>query len=170
MGSGKTQIGGLVAERLSLCCQDTDELVERRAGRSIGEIFAADGEEAFRDLEAAAVRDVLSAGPGVIALGGGAALRQENWALLHEAGALTVYLQATPEVILARVANASHRPLLAGLTRDEMLRKITRMLAEREPWYLRADLVMPTDDTISKYEMADRVAWRLRADEAQQTR
>ncbi len=163
MGAGKTKVGRLVAERIGRAFLDTDDLVERKAGRPVGEIFAREGEVAFRRMETEAIAEALSAEPEVIALGGGAATREENWDLLRKANALTIYLRAKPETILERVADHTHRPLLAGLDREGMLEKITGMLGEREPWYLRAELVISSDNSIDKYGMVDIVIEHLRA-------
>ncbi len=157
MGAGKSKVGRLVAERLSIPFVDTDDLIEARTGRSIADIFSTDGEAEFRRSETDVIIDALSGDRKVIALGGGAATRDENWEIIDRTGAFTVYLKASPNTILERVADHTHRPLLAGLTRDEMLAKITRMLAEREPQYERAQLVIPTDNTIDKHAMAERV-------------
>jgi len=162
MGAGKTKVGRLVAERIGRPFVDTDDLVEERAGRPISEIFARDGEEAFRRLETEAIAFALSGEPEVIALGGGAATREENWGLLTDANAITIYLKAQPETILDRVADHGHRPLLAGLDRAGMLEKITRMLAQREPWYLKAHFVIASDGSPDKYAMADTVVERLK--------
>lgn len=163
MGAGKTKVGRLVAERIGRTFVDIDDLIEQRAARSITDIFAHDGEAAFRRMEMQAIAEALSGEPEVIALGGGAATREENWQLLREADALTVYLRAKPETILERVADHTHRPLLAGLDREGMLGKITGMLDEREPWYLRAELVISSDNSTDKYGMADTVIERLKA-------
>lgn len=161
MGAGKTRVGTLVAARLGVPFIDTDDLIEQRSGRAVSDIFADDGEDAFRALETDAIRFALDGARRAISVGGGAATREENWTLLREFGALTIYLKAGVETILSRVAHKSHRPLLAGLSRDEMRRKIGTMLGEREPWYERADLVISSDDTRDKYEMAEIVAARV---------
>ena len=151
MGSGKSRIGQLLAETCGVSFVDTDDIVEEHAGIPISSIFAVEGEEAFRQRETDAIAEALDGPYGVIALGGGAATFERNWKLLRKAGAVTVYLRATPEVILERVQGHSHRPLLMGLTLQEMLDKITTMLSQREPWYSRADLIFDTDNTQDKY-------------------
>lgn len=162
MGAGKSKVGRLVAERLGIPFVDTDDLIEVRTGRSIADIFSTDGEAAFRCIETEMIAEALSGERKVIALGGGAATRDENWEIIERADAFSVYLKASPNTILERVADHTHRPLLAGLTRGEMLTKITAMLADREPKYERAQLVIPTDNTIDKHAMAERVFEILR--------
>jgi shikimate kinase / 3-dehydroquinate synthase len=164
MGSGKTRVGELVADALGYAFVDTDEVIEQRAGRCISEIFSEDGEEAFRRLETESISIVLSGelpsddGSGLaVSVGGGAATRPENWDILHSADALTIYLQAEPETLLERVYGRPHRPLLAGLTREQTLERITSMLHERDSWYRHADLVIPSDNTDTRFDMATRV-------------
>jgi shikimate kinase / 3-dehydroquinate synthase len=163
MGAGKSKAGVLVAEELGRQFVDTDELIEEQAGRSIAEVFENDGEAAFRRMETDAIESVLRSTDNVIALGGGAAARQGNWDLLARSGALTVYLRASVDTIMERVSGKTHRPLLAGLDEAAMRDKISGMLAEREPWYLKADLVIDSDNRLDKLAAAKQVAARLRA-------
>ena len=163
MGAGKSKVGTLVADILGRPFVDTDELIEERAGRTISDIFATHGEHAFRAMETEIIASELRSGANVIALGGGAATRQENWDLLRRTHAFVVYLQAGPATIYERVAGKGHRPLLAGLGEPAMREKIASMLAEREPWYLKADLVISSDNSRDKYAAADDVAAKIRA-------
>lgn len=132
MGAGKTSVGRRVALRLGRPFVDTDRLVEERAGRTVGEIFEADGEPAFRALEAKAVRDALDSDTwAVVALGGGAVLDPASRELAREAG-LVVWLQAPARELARRVEASTRRgtvrPLLTpgppaetvlgGLARD----------------------------------------------------
>ncbi|QKT07271.1 shikimate kinase [Gordonia sp. X0973] len=109
MGSGKSTVGRALAHALGVGFVDTDAEVERRSGRTIPEIFATDGEPAFRAIERDVVLDVLTGHRGVVALGGGSVTVPEIAAAL--AHHHVVYLDVTPEVGFARVA-ASDRPLL----------------------------------------------------------
>jgi shikimate kinase len=161
MGAGKSRVGAIVAQLLGTEFVDTDDLIEQRAGRSISEIFSESGEEEFRRLETEVIASVLSADQCVIALGGGATTRGDNWDLLERADAFTIYLQASIETIVNRVGRNSHRPLLAGLTREQMQHKVENMLREREPWYMRARMTIPTDDDRSKTAMGDLVLGML---------
>ncbi|MCF8588013.1 shikimate kinase [Gordonia liuliyuniae] len=121
MGSGKSTVGTALAERLSVDFVDTDTEIERRAGRTIPEIFTADGEDGFRAIEADTVRDVLASARGVVALGGGsptvAAIRDAL------AGCHVVYLEISADDGFARVAG-TNRPLLADDRPDERYRTI----------------------------------------------
>lgn len=111
-GSGKTTTGTILAGRLGLAFVDADEEVERRAGRTVTEIFARDGEQRFRELERDAMRDLLARDGLVVATGGGCVLDAEVRAALARAET-TVWLDAAPEVRAARIAK-SGRPLLTA--------------------------------------------------------
>jgi shikimate kinase len=139
MGTGKSEVGRRLAKRMGRAFTDTDQLVEQRAGRTVREIFAADGEPAFRALERDAVADAARRG-GVIAVGGGAVLDPANVAALRGAGVL-VHLTATADVIRARIGDAATRPLLAGRP-DATLE---RLMGERQAAYAAAaDLTVDT--------------------------
>jgi shikimate kinase len=142
MGSGKTSVGAELARRLGWELVDTDELVEARAGTTIVDIFAREGEARFRDLETAAVREAASRRCAVIATGGGAVLRQENVAALRESGTLFL-LDATAEELFRRVMEMDHprRPLLDV---PDPMRAIRELLHARRPFYGLADVEIPT--------------------------
>jgi shikimate kinase len=142
MGTGKSEVGRRLAQRLGRAFVDTDQLVEERAGKRVAAIFADDGEPAFRMLERAAVADAAARGGAVIAVGGGAVLDPENVRHLRAAGVL-VYLRARPEVVLRRIGDTTHRPLL----RDDPKGTIDRLLAERGPVYAAAaDVTVDTSE------------------------
>lgn len=138
MGSGKTTVGRRLAGQLGRPFVDADEAIEERAGRPIAEIFAADGEEAFRDLETKVLAELLARDDApVIASGGGVVVRKANRDLLSEVdGVLVVWLNASPGFLASRVeqkAQKAHRPLLAG---EEPPRAVLeRLHAERTPLY-----------------------------------
>lgn len=140
MGSGKSSVGRALAQRLGMRHIDTDALVERRDGRSVPEIFAADGEAGFRALETAELRTALDAS-AVIATGGGIVVTDENRRLLNESGALVVWLDASIDALAERVGSGRGRPLLEGDVRSSLQEKV----AERAPGYLEvADLRVDT--------------------------
>jgi shikimate kinase len=143
MGAGKSCVGRLLAARLSRPFLDTDARVAELAGRSIAEIFAAEGEAGFRARE----RAVLAALPeegAVIALGGGAPVPEENRALLRAKGVL-VWLDARPETLAGRVGLAEGRPLLAGLDAAGRAERLEALRSERASAYARAELRVETD-------------------------
>ena len=144
MGAGKTVTGQALARLLHMDFVDTDDIIEQEAGTSIADIFASKGEEAFRRIETAAVRQACGRQYSVIACGGGVVLRPENTALLKEA-ALVIYLETQPDAILKRVGSSgAARPLLNV---DNPASTIAAMLAARGPLYKKAaDLIIDTTD------------------------
>jgi shikimate kinase len=140
-GSGKTTVGRLVAQRLGVPFRDTDHDVEEVAGKPIGDIFVDDGEERFRELERAAVREALAGHDGVLAVGGGAVLDAGTQADL--AGHRVVYLEVGLSDAVKRVGLAEARPLLVLNPRSQF----RRLMEERRPIYERlATLKVATDD------------------------
>ncbi len=115
-GTGKTTVARLVAQRLGRDWFDADDEIEARAGKSIAQIFADEGEASFRDWETRVVADLSARPPAVLALGGGAILREENRAAIARGGR-TVWLTASPETLWQRISadatTASRRPDLA---------------------------------------------------------
>ncbi|MCW2930515.1 MAG: aroK aroB [Actinomycetia bacterium] len=111
MGAGKTTVGRLLAGSLRVPFLDSDHVIEARAGRSIPEIFAADGEPAFRALEHEVIADLLGGPDVVLALGGGAAEHEETRKLL--AFVPVVFLRVSYAEAMARVAGDGSRPMLA---------------------------------------------------------
>jgi shikimate kinase len=114
MGAGKTTVGQLLADKLGVPFRDSDAVIEERSGRAIREIFATEGEPAFRELERRTIADLL-AGPGVVlALGGGAACHAETRDLLASSpSAQVVYLYVGYDEAIARVGGDAGRPVLA---------------------------------------------------------
>lgn len=114
MGAGKTTIATRLGERLGRGVVDTDAEVRAWTGRSIPELFAEAGEAGFRDLERQVVEEVAKIEDMVLSLGGGAVLRDDNVASLLLTSVI-VHLDASPEVLIARLRDAAaDRPLLAG--------------------------------------------------------
>jgi shikimate kinase len=109
MGSGKSTVGRLLAARLGYAFLDLDDWIRRKSGRSVRQIFETEGEEAFRALEAAALREVGARRRLVLAAGGGAPIREANRVFFREAA--TVYLEISFEEFLRRTAANPDRPL-----------------------------------------------------------
>jgi shikimate kinase len=110
MGAGKTTVGSLLAKQLGVPFDDVDLIIESRAGRSIREIFAADGEPAFRDLEHQVTAELLAGRNAVLALGGGAADHPGTRACLR--GSRVVYLEVGYDEAMQRVSHDPGRPML----------------------------------------------------------
>ena len=141
MGTGKTSVGRHVAEHLGFEFLDTDELIQSHTGRTIADIFAKDGEPAFRELERKVVQELSTREKTLISTGGGLPTNEENLSAL-KSFALVICLWASPEKIWERVKNQSHRPLLHDADPQQ---KIRELLATREPFYKQADVLINTD-------------------------
>lgn len=151
-GTGKTSVAQHVALALGWDWVDADVEIELRAGKSIREIFADEGEPAFRDLESLVLSVLLRRRQTVLATGGGAVLRSENREMLAHVArtgqAYRVWLTASVETILARLeADAATRERRPALTNAAPADEVRKLLAEREPWYREcADLTVDTND------------------------
>jgi shikimate kinase len=132
MGSGKSTVGGRVADRAGAPFSDLDSMIENEAGMTIREIFATRSEAGFRALESSLLPDALQPG-AVVALGGGTPLDESNWRLIRER-AVTVYLEVPFATIWKRVGPTSNRPLATGRSRSEL----EALLEERRPRYEKA--------------------------------
>ncbi len=157
MGSGKSTVAALVAQRLGVAPLDTDQLVEARAGRSVAEVFAADGEAAFRALERRAVHEALTGHGGVVSLGGGAVLDPATRAEL--AGLPVVALEVTWRWAQRRLGAAVSRPLLAADPR----RRWEEITASRAALYAEVAVAQVDTDGTSPEEVADRVVAAIEA-------
>jgi shikimate kinase len=142
MGVGKSSVGRRLASALGLPFRDTDAEVETAAGRSISDIFADLGEEAFRDGERRVIARLLEGSPHVLATGGGAFMNPETRALI-KSRAVSVWLKADLEVLARRVSRKDSRPLLAGRDPLDVLRAQAQA---RYPAYAEADIVVETGD------------------------
>jgi shikimate kinase len=152
MGTGKTSVGRLVAEALGFKFLDTDELIQSRTGRTIADIFAKEGELAFRALERQVVQELSTHEKTVISTGGGLPTNPENLAAL-KSFALVVCLWASPEKIWERVRHQSHRPLLHDIDPQQ---KIRDLLTVRGPFYRQADVLVNTDQRSAR-EVAQQI-------------
>jgi len=141
MGTGKSTVGRMVAEQLRFDFLDTDALIEERTGKTITDIFAQNGEPAFRELECRLVEELTGRSRTVISTGGGLPVNPANLASL-KTHSLVVCMWASPEKIFERVREQSHRPLLQD---PDPLAKIRNLLAEREPFYKQADVLVNSD-------------------------
>jgi shikimate kinase len=140
MGTGKSTVGRLAADALRFTFLDTDHVIEEWAKKPISDIFAQDGEPAFRELERRIVEQLTHRRKTVVATGGGLAANETNLASL-KTHSLVVCLWASPEKIYERVKNHTHRPLL---NEPDPLGKIRSLLEVREPYYRQADVLVNT--------------------------
>ena len=142
MGSGKTSIGKRLAARLGLPFVDSDSEIETAAGMTITEIFDRHGEAYFREGERRVIARLLGEGPCVLATGGGSFMDARTREAIAETG-ISVWLRADPATLLQRIARRNNRPLLR--TADPAA-QVMRLLAQREPIYSRADLIVDSSD------------------------
>ena len=163
MGTGKTAVGQLLAKKLGKKFVELDSLIEQKAGKSIPDIFQQDGEIAFRELEIEVIKEVANKQDTVIACGGGIVLNKINIDRLRE-NARMVYLTASPEVILKRVANeAGQRPLLEV---DNPALTIREMLRFREPFYEQAADIIINTSKLDTNAVAEQIIGKLKDDES----
>lgn len=138
MGSGKSAVGRRVAGALDVVVTDTDQTIEDRAGRTIAEIFATDGEPAFRELERDVVVEALQTTDGVLSLGGGAVMHPDTRRALADYradGGVVVFLDVSARQAMLRIGNDGRRPLLHG-DGETPRQRWTRIAAERRPVYV----------------------------------
>lgn len=156
MGSGKTTIAKILSEKYGLRLIDTDAIIVKKHG-AISEIFAKNGEQYFRDLETKVIEEFCSeCGNLIIALGGGAILKEANVKILKSSGKI-VYLRTKEENLLKRLQNSTDRPLLNGTMSDI----ISKILRERSPIYENAaDKIIDTDG-LPPEKIADIIAEAL---------
>ena len=162
-GSGKSTIARALAQRLSVTSRDTDEDVERTAGKPIVEIFVDDGEPHFRELERAAVLTALGEHDGVLALGGGAVLdpvTQDALALYRDAGGVVVFLDVSLAHAAPRVGFNAARPLLLGNPRAQW----QALMEARRPVYNRVSTMRVVTDDKRPAQIAAEIADSLTGD------
>lgn len=155
MGSGKTTVGRRLSYRMRMPVEDTDKLIESRQGCSVSEIFAKDGEEAFRRMETELLEELGRRPYGrILSVGGGTPVRKENRTLLKKCGTV-VYLRAKAETIYGRLQGDTTRPLLQC---DDPLGRIRELLKERNAAYEEcADLTVDVDDVCAE-QISERIA------------
>jgi len=141
MGSGKSSVGRVLAERLACRFVDLDAEIVVAAGRSINDIFARDGEQAFRSMESACLMRVLGGGRSVIATGGGVVMAEDNRNSIRRLGVVVNLAVSLPQV-LKRLHGAVDRPLFAGSNAPNSLKLL---MDGREQFYADADIRIDTD-------------------------
>jgi len=146
MGVGKSTVGPVLAELWGYSFLDTDSVIEEKTGMKISSLFREKGEQHFRDIESEVIRPVSKFSNHVVALGGGAVLRKENWDAIQASGRV-IYLRASVQTLYARLVNTlENRPLLSHLTQKEMIIEIQNVLQKRSSFYERALLQVDTDE------------------------
>ena len=154
MGCGKSTVGRRLAARLDLPFVDADAEIERAAGKTIPEIFAAHGEPYFRDGERRVIARVLAEGGHVLATGGGAFMDTTTRALVRARG-ISVWLKADLDVLMKRVRKRGNRPLLQTPDPEGAMR---RLMDERYPVYAEADLTVHSHESPHEVVVDDVIA------------
>ena len=143
MGSGKTAIGKLASRLLGFQFLDTDQIIVDRAGRQIADIFATDGEPAFRKMETSVLESLSHINRCIISTGGGAVLLESNREILRAIG-FVVLLTASEETLYERISRNTKRPLLQT---ENPRATLSKLLAERsEAYAAAADFTLDTSD------------------------
>ena len=152
MGSGKTTVGKALSKETGMMFYDLDWYIESRMRKTVSQIFAERGEEAFRKLEHSMLHEVAEFEDVIISCGGGTPCFFDNMDYLNQQGDV-VYLKASPEVLYNHLLMAKvERPLLKGKSPEELIAYITEHLKERAPYYEKARYTLDVDvlDNIDK--------------------
>jgi len=150
MGSGKSTIGPILANTIGYDFVDVDRMIEKAVGLSVDQIFTEHGEAHFRTLERGVIAELSVRQHVVISLGGGTIADPDNFRNISTSG-VVVYLKATPEQIFKRVHHKTDRPTLKDisgerLSDDQLRARIHDLYLKREPYYSKADIIIPTDE------------------------
>lgn len=144
MGSGKTTVGIRLSYRMRRIFEDTDKLIEKKQKREIKEIFAAEGEAFFRDLETQMLLSLEeSVKNRIISVGGGTPIREKNREILKRLGTV-IYLRIQPDTVYERLKNDTTRPLLQGDDPQEKIRIL--MESRKEAYESSADYILDVDE------------------------
>jgi shikimate kinase len=143
MGAGKTTLGKKLAKALDLHFLDSDQLIEQQQGMSIGKLFAEKGETHFREIERECLNGLFNCDqPFLLATGGGMPCYGNAMQTLNELGT-TIYLQRSAKELTQRLLNAKQtRPLIEGMSGEDLHEYITSKLAEREEFYRKAQIIL----------------------------
>jgi shikimate kinase len=150
MGCGKSTIGKMLAQELNLQLVDMDTVIEEQQQMAISQIFATEGENAFREIEKDTLHMLGKKEKQLIATGGGAPCFFDNMEWMNQYG-ITIYLKMSAKALAHRLMSLPEkarlsRPLLAGKTESELADYIEKTLEMREPFYGKSKIVILTDD------------------------
>ena len=157
MGAGKTTVGKVLSQQLGLSFIDLDHYIEGRYHKTVGQLFAERGEEAFRDIERRMLREVAAFEDVLVSTGGGAPCFFDN--------IQTVYLKVSVEELAKRLELCkSTRPILKGRSGDELKAFIAESLEKREPFYSKAAIVFEAEEMMTDqdvHKISQELATRL---------
>ena len=143
MGSGKTTIGSLLAEKLGLAFRDTDHLIEEQDEKPVSQIFLDQGEDVFRAIEKKVLRDELLTDGTVLSLGGGAPISIDAQSALRAISSYIIFLDISLSTVVPRIGFNRDRPLLLNNPRGQWQ---TLMEARRPIYEALADVTINVDD------------------------
>ncbi len=160
MGSGKSTVGPILANTLGWNFYDLDHVIEKKTGKKIRTIFEENGEKYFRDLETKTLMEVSLVNEFVISLGGGTIVSDVNLEILKSHGTI-IFLESSFDSIYKRLRYKRDRPVLLAsgeeeVKRDEFIKRISEIYAERKIYYEQADIKINTD-RISVGETIDKI-------------
>jgi shikimate kinase len=161
-GAGKTTVGRIVAQKLGAGYVDFDQVIVRKQGMPISQIFGLHGEQKFREMERAVADNALTGPPAILAPGGGWAAQEGHIEKAKEAGCFIIYLKVFPAVAANRASGDGTRPLLVG---DDPLARMKQLLEEREIFYKKADVEVFNDSPKTAEQAAEEVT-RLAREQA----
>ena len=160
MGTGKSTVGKILAEKLNKRFVETDSIIEQQAGKSIKQIFEQDGEIHFREMEIDVIKKITVNSDQVIACGGGVVLNKININRLKESSRL-VYLTASPLEIFKRTTRDDSRPLLPN---SDRLSNIRELLKFRKPFYERAADITINTNRANPLKITGEIEQKLKED------
>ena len=171
MGAGKTTVGKVLSRQLGLSFIDLDHYIEGRYHKTVGQLFAEKGEDAFRDIERRMLREVAAFEDVLVSTGGGAPCFFDNMEFMNGAGQ-TVYLKVSVEELAKRLElckstrqiGRATRPILKGRSGDELKAFIAESLEKREPFYSKASIVFDAEEMMTDqdvYKISQELATRL---------
>ena len=153
MGAGKTTVGKSLAQRMNLNYIDTDYFIENRYRKKVSEIFAAEGEERFRNIERSILLEVSEFEDIVISTGGGLPCFHDNMTIMNERG-ITVYLDVPMEELAVRLGFSKNvRPVLKKRSGEELIDFIKGNLMVRKPFYEQAKIRFQTGKAYTKNDI-----------------
>lgn len=157
MGCGKSTIGRKLAELLGISFVDLDKYIEERYFKSVPAIFAEEGEKGFREKERTALLEVSQFENVVVGTGGGAPCFFDNMEVMNDHG-ITVYISPDTDTLAMRlIKSKTERPLIAGKSRDELIRFIDEALIRRAPFYEKARIIIRGENNLNPQLVIDKI-------------
>ncbi len=157
MGSGKTTVGRILADKLRFLLIDLDRVIELEEGRKINDIFKIYGEDYFRELEIKVIKKIYKNKNCVFACGGGAIKRKENMKIITE-NSVVIYLNISPRIALKRLSDVKDRPLIEVEDREEVVKE---MISKRNNLYRKYAHMIISNDDIDPEKASNEILRRL---------